>query len=149
MTLSKDLTLSGHCYCGSVRYRVEMPAGSEAIFSAYCHCDSCRRAHAAPLYRVIAIDESMFRITGGEDLLTAFTKPAKTITRIFCTRCGSKILNRFPGWTPGGQTPVVFFPDTLEEGLQASLPDSLRPQKNNRPQECVLDWERLAELEHD
>jgi hypothetical protein len=44
--------VTGHCYCGAIRFAVDIPEGDAPIFTAYCHCDSCRRAHAAPLYHV-------------------------------------------------------------------------------------------------
>lgn len=141
-----DLHLSGHCYCGAVTYAVDMPADAQPIFTAYCHCDSCRRAHAAPLYHVACVDEAMFRITAGAEALVEFTKPGGQITRAFCGLCGSKILNRFPGWLPRGRTPVAFFPSTLREADQRPLPECLRPGKNNCPEECVLDPERLREV---
>jgi hypothetical protein len=137
------LSLEGHCYCANLRYRVNLPANHVPVFTAYCHCDSCRRAHAAPLYRVIGLDAAHFEITQGAELLTEFSKPANTITRCFCSRCGSKILNRFPGWNPKGITPIVIFPDTLVEGAQTELPENMRPTRNNRSEECVIDWERL------
>ena len=138
--------LEGHCYCGSITYEVDARADEEPIFAAYCHCDSCRRAHAAPLYRVVCIDARRFEITAGAELLTEFRRPEVTITRAFCSRCGSKILNRFGAWTPGGKTPLVFFPDLLTPSSQAQMPAHYRPQKHNRPEECVLDWDKLAEL---
>lgn len=50
-----------------------------------------------------------------------------------------------PGWHPGGKTPFVFFPRTLTQEHQSALPESLRPRRNNRPDECVLDWPFLKE----
>lgn len=144
--MPEPVHLEGHCYCGGIAFCVDIPGDEEPIFTAYCHCDSCRRAHAAPLYRVVCVDASWLSFTAGESLLSEYAKPGKGIVRAFCGRCGSKILNRFPSWTPGGNTPIVFFPDLLAEGTQADLPTSLRPLRNNCADECVLDWERLAEL---
>jgi len=56
---------------------------------------------------------------------------------------GSKIMNRFSGWKPGGRTPLAFFPDLLDAEVRRSLPELLRPTKNNRSAECVLDGELL------
>ncbi len=64
--------------------------------------------------------------------------------------CGSKVLNRFPGWNPGGRTPIVFFPNLLDEATQRELPEALRPRRNNQPHESVLDEEFLrAHLERE
>ncbi|MEM6928283.1 MAG: GFA family protein [Myxococcota bacterium] len=139
-------TLTGHCYCGGIRFEVTMPARGEAIFALYCHCDSCRRAHAAPLYQVATIDASWFRITEGAELLTEFQRPEASVVRAFCSSCGSKILNRFPGWRPDGRTPLAFFPDTLEEEQRRSLPAALLPTGHANAGECVLDFTLLDAL---
>jgi len=144
--MSDPIHVSGHCYCGAITYEVDIPAGQAPIFTAYCHCDSCRRAHAAPLYQVACVDAPMFQITAGAEQLVSFTKPGGTITRAFCGTCGTKIQNRFDGWRPGGKEPLVFFPATLDEATQHQLPAALQPTKHNRPQECVLVTSMLAPL---
>ena len=144
---TEPLHVTGHCYCGGITYAVDLAAGERPIFTAYCHCDSCRRAHAAPLYHVACVDESQFRLTQGADLLVEFAKSDKHITRAFCGACGSKILNRFGAWKPGGKTPLAFFPNTLDEAIQQALPDALRPKKQNQIEECVLELEMLRTLE--
>jgi hypothetical protein len=142
----EDVAVSGHCYCGGVTFEVRIPAGESPIFTAYCHCDSCRRAHAAPLYHVVCVDETMFTITRGEELLAGYTRPDGYIRRTFCTVCGSKVLNRFEGWKPDGKVPLAFFPNLLDEAVQHDLPEPLRPERNNRPEECVLDAAMLSAL---
>ena len=145
-TGSEDILVRGHCYCGGITFEVHIPAGESPLFAAYCHCDSCRRAHAAPLYHMACVDEHLFTLTGGADLLTDFSKPGGNIVRSFCSACGTRILNRFGGWKPGGRTPLAFFPSLLEAETQKALPESLRPGKNNRPGEHVLDAVMLQEV---
>jgi len=144
--MGEPVDVSGHCYCGAITFEVHIPQGASPLFTAYCHCDSCRRAHASPLYQVACVDASMFRITQGAEHLVEFTKPGGTITRAFCGVCGSKILNRFGPWRPGGREPLAFFPATLDEATQHALPAPLRPAKNNRPDECVLEASALRPL---
>ena len=143
---AEDLELAGRCYCSAIVFRVRIPAGSKPIFTAYCHCDSCRRAHAAPLYHVACIEEAMFEIREGAEHLQEYRKPGGRIVRAFCRECGSKILNRFPEWSPGGRVPLAFFPDLLDQEHRRPLPEMLRPQKHNQPEECVLDQEMLEQL---
>ena len=145
MTASEDVHVSGHCYCGGVTFDVDIPAGGTLLFSTFCHCDSCRRAHAAPLYQVACVDASMFRLTAGADRLVRFNKGGH-ITRAFCGTCGSRILNSFGDWKPGGRTPIAFFPDLLDAGTRRALPAIFRTQKHNCPDECVLDAEALAKV---
>lgn len=147
---SDDLHVSGHCYCGGVTFDVHIPAGSKPIFTAYCHCDSCRRAHAAPLYHVVIVDEPMLRVTTGESLLNEYAKSEGKLVRAFCRRCGSRVLNRHPSWRPEGFVPVSFFPNLLDEDIQRALPEVLRPNKHNAPEESVLDAALLQRiLSHD
>lgn len=144
--MSDELVVHGHCYCGGVTFRVALPADRSPIFTAYCHCDSCRRAHAAPLYQVVCIDRECFQVTQGSERVTPFQKPGSHIVRSFCADCGTRVHNTFPGWTPGGRTPLVFFPGTLDAATQASLPERLRPTRHNEPETCVLDWPLLDAL---
>ena len=45
--------LHGRCYCGAVTFSVRTDA--KVHLGCYCHCESCRRAHAAPLVSSQAI----------------------------------------------------------------------------------------------
>ena len=141
-----EVHVTGHCYCGTIAFEVRIPSGSKPIFTAYCHCASCRRAHAAPLYQVACVEESMFRITAGQEHLKTFSKTETSVCRAFCDVCGSKVLNRFPGWRPDGRVPVAFFPSLLKEEVQHALPELLRPSKHAWRDETVLDPAVLSEL---
>ena len=145
-TSLEETRVAGRCYCGAITFSVHIPAGAKPIFTAYCHCDSCRRAHAAPLYHVACVEEGMFELTSGADSLNEFQKPGGTIVRAFCSVCGSRVLNRFPGWSPGGRVPLAFFPDLIDEADRRPLPAAFRPRKHNRPDDCVLDREMLERL---
>lgn len=81
----------------------------------------------------------MFRIVAGAAHLQEFTKAGGTIMRAFCRECGTRVLNRFGSWKPGGRVPLAFFPNLLNTRHQHPLPAILRPTRNNRPEECVLD----------
>ena len=142
----QEIHVHGHCYCGGIRFSVRLPAGESPFFTEYCHCDSCRRAHAAPLYYVACVDSTHLSFLEGEHLLTHYTRPEGRITRSFCSACGSTVLNRLLGWNPDGKTPLMFFPNLLEEDIQHNLPEVFRPARHMRPQECVLDFEMIRAL---
>jgi hypothetical protein len=137
--------VTGHCYCGQTRFRVRIPAGEKPVFTAYCHCDSCRRAHAAPLYHVAAVTTDMFEITEGAENIVDFQRPGGPV-RTFCRRCGTRMTNRFPNWR---DDVVAFFPNTLDEATTHALPQLLRPRRNSHRDECVLDVEHLRWLFED
>jgi len=79
---------TGNCYCGSVTVTVDGPP----VASAYCHCHSCRKWHAAPvnawsIWPLIAV-----RISG--ETIRSFTN--ETSRRISCAQCGGGVANIKP-----------------------------------------------------
>lgn len=79
--------LTGSCLCGAVAY--EADAQLEAI--VHCHCQTCRKTHAAAFSSLAAVPRERFRWTRGQDLLAAFaSSPGKT--RRFCSACGSHLV---------------------------------------------------------
>ncbi len=126
--------ITGHCYCGGVQFRVRAdPPTSRACF---CHCESCRRAHAAPLYQVVYVPDACMEITAGDDLLTPFSRSTSSIVRSFCRVCGSRVCNRSPQQPELG---VGFFPALLVEEAQHALPAAFRATDHYLSHEAVLD----------
>ncbi|HKD22997.1 MAG TPA: GFA family protein [Rhizomicrobium sp.] len=78
--------LTGHCLCGRVRYE----ADAEIRTIIHCHCETCRRTHAAAFSSIAAIPRKRFRWTAGEELLSSYeSSPGKF--RRFCSVCGSHL----------------------------------------------------------
>ncbi|MGR0138707.1 GFA family protein [Pseudomonas sp. RSP] len=79
--------LNGSCFCKAVRYqvlRLDMPISR-------CHCDSCRKVHAAPFVSTAGVMREHFVWTQGQELLSSFeSSPGKH--RHFCSRCGSHLM---------------------------------------------------------
>jgi hypothetical protein len=83
--------LTGSCLCGAVAYEADAPL--ERI--VHCHCQTCRKTHAAAFSSVTAVPREKFRWTRGEAELAAFeSSPGKF--RRFCRRCGSHIMAQRP-----------------------------------------------------
>lgn len=84
--------LNGSCLCQGVQYqvqRLDMPIG-------HCHCQTCRKAHAAAFASTAGVMREHFRWTRGQELLRAFeSSPGKL--RHFCSVCGSHLLAERPG----------------------------------------------------
>lgn len=129
----------GRCYCGVVKFTVR--ATAHVIRAAYCHCESCRRAHAAPLYQVVYVqqdtqsDPAGFEITAGADYVKEcrFKAAPERGSRSFCSECGSKVCN-----VMSGTSRVGFFPATLDETTQHALPVRFRPTLHHCPDEAVV-----------
>lgn len=51
LPLAPDV-VSGTCYCAGMKFTVDCTRVAPRK-SLYCHCESCRRAHAAPVYQVV------------------------------------------------------------------------------------------------
>jgi hypothetical protein len=79
------------CYCGAVEWQVSSTA---TVRSLICHCESCRRAHASPLYHACFVAPEAFQVTKGADLVRSFgkTRP-EVLQRHFCSVCGTRTHN--------------------------------------------------------
>lgn len=79
--------MKGSCLCGAVEYEIDqldMPI-------AHCHCNTCRKAHAAMFASTAGVEREHFRWLNGEEKLTAFeSSPGKL--RHFCSVCGSQLI---------------------------------------------------------
>lgn len=79
--------LNGGCLCGRVGYEVD--AAVDAI--VHCHCETCRKAHAAAFSSIASVPRDRFRWTRGEEALSAYeSSPGKW--RRFCSICGSHLV---------------------------------------------------------
>jgi len=83
----------GSCYCGRVRFAVELPAR----FVAHCHCANCRRAHGAGFVTWCGFEKRKLRVISGEDGLGRYTTDTGA-TRSFCTTCGTPLFYESPRW---------------------------------------------------
>jgi len=63
-----EMMTPGSCFCGAVRFEVDLPVHS----AAYCHCSMCRRMHGAGYVAWLAVPYPQLRIVAGEDRLTRF-----------------------------------------------------------------------------
>lgn len=85
--------ITGRCFCGAIRYS----ADAAPLWQAHCHCESCRRATAAPFTSFFGIADGHWRWTGAEPARHA-SSPG--VTRNFCPTCGTQMAYRsaaFPG----------------------------------------------------
>ncbi|WP_028295053.1 GFA family protein [Oceanobacter kriegii] len=79
--------MKGSCLCGAIHYAVD------ALFTPiiHCHCNTCRKAHAAPFASTAGVLREHFHWTKGEDKLSLYvSSPGKR--RHFCSICGSHLI---------------------------------------------------------
>ena len=81
-----DVTLSGSCLCGSVRYTIT----GNANHFWHCHCSRCRKATGTGHASNILVKPETAEWTAGEELLSSYKVPdAKFFSTTFCSVCGS------------------------------------------------------------
>jgi hypothetical protein len=85
---------SGGCHCGAVRFEVAL---SREVEAQACNCTLC----AMVGFVHIIVPESRFRITSGEDRLTAYSFNTGVARHLFCSACGVKSFYR-PRSNPDG-----------------------------------------------
>ena len=118
--------LTGRCLCGAIRYR----AIGTPLWTAHCHCESCRRATGAPLTTYAGFAADKFAWTAGE-AVTFASSPG--VLRTFCGRCGTSLTYQGKRW-PGEMHVLVA---TLDR------PDAVTPRREAFAEER-LPWLRLA-----
>jgi hypothetical protein len=79
-------TVSGSCFCGAVRFSVDLPT----MFCGHCHCSMCRRSHGAGYVTWLAVQRAQFRLESGKSELSEF-RSSDHGRRSFCRRCGSSL----------------------------------------------------------
>ena len=76
----------GHCLCKKVAIQIDGPIDS----IIHCHCSLCRKSSGTAFATNGFIRRTDFKITQGQNNLTAFEfKPGRI--RYFCTTCGNPI----------------------------------------------------------
>ena len=143
--------VKGKCYCGSVEFTAQIDKINAA---GYCHCQWCRRAHAAPLYQVVYVPSTAFIITKGVEFVKKAKAPVdrpkaqlgQPSPREFCSECGTRICNRLPAGHDGSEFGTGFFPAALDEATQHALPAAIKPVFNNQTEDSVVPTELACML---
>lgn len=88
--MSQDLH-RGRCLCGAVT----IAASGPPKWTAWCHCESCRRHTGAPASAFAGFEREQVTISGD-----AFTRFASSpgVRRGFCARCGSTLTYEGDRW---------------------------------------------------
>lgn len=111
--------ITGRCLCGAVRFGAKGPP----LFSAHCHCEWCRRAHAAAFVTWLGLRAESFSIASGEDVLRWFGSSPQS-RRGFCSSCGT----------------TMFFASTLAPGeMHVAL--ACVDQAEDHPPKAHVFWE--------
>ena len=85
-----EAILSGSCLCGQVKYSCTEPP----VFTLYCHCTQCRKAHAAPYCAEAAMPADSIKVEGKLKEIATPIEDGTRYHRFFCPECGSHILGQ-------------------------------------------------------
>lgn len=79
--------MKGSCLCRTIGYEIDQldtPIG-------LCHCQTCRKAHAAAFNATAGVRREHFRWLRGQERLASYeSSPGKK--RHFCANCGSQLV---------------------------------------------------------
>jgi hypothetical protein len=111
----------GGCFCGAVRFRIELPSK----WVAHCHCSMCRRAHGAAFVTWVGSATERATIEDGDAMLRWFAS-SPGAERGFCTRCGSTLFFRSQRWPGELHIVLANFEDPVDRAPQLHFYDSAR-----------------------
>ena len=97
--------MKGSCLCGAIKYevsRLDMPI-------IFCHCKTCRKAHAAPFTATAGVMREHFKWLQGRAKLASFESSLGKL-RHFCSICGTHLVAERPA-----QPYVILRVATLDE----------------------------------
>ncbi|BGP15684.1 hypothetical protein JCM10213v2_003673 [Rhodosporidiobolus nylandii] len=94
-------TYDGGCYCGAVRYTIELQSPDEEARSSMCHCKNCSKFTGCTYGLTIMIPKLSLTYTAGTSAKgendgalkthTADNGSGSQLTRWFCQVCGTGI----------------------------------------------------------
>jgi hypothetical protein len=106
------MSLSGGCFCGRVRYRIDAPLSK----ARNCHCSKCRKAFSGAGSAYAEVAPGAFTWVSGEDDLTYYeTIPGWGLS--FCRTCGTTLCGTLRGEVHG----VTLGPVDGDPGVQIEM----------------------------
>ena len=103
--------IRGSCLCSTVRWSFD--AAFERV--THCHCEMCRKAHAAPFATYAVGSSGHFQFDQGEDAVVHY-ESSPGFRRAFCSSCGSVV----PYPVSGGKIGIPVGPLDDDPGMQPS-----------------------------
>ena len=119
---------TGGCLCGAVRFE----ARGAPKWTAYCHCNSCRKHTGAPVSAFAGYERDQVTFTKGQ-LATFASSPG--VSRGFCSVCGSTLTYEGARWPSEMHFHVGAF----------DMPQDFPPQGHAFAEERVS-WLHISEI---
>jgi hypothetical protein len=84
------IPFQGGCSCGAVRYK----CSAEPYTAFFCHCLDCQKNTGAPFSVDVIVPIDAVEITGELKGYKTTTDSNDEVTRKFCSKCGTPVLNQ-------------------------------------------------------
>jgi hypothetical protein len=95
-TAGNPVVLTGGCFCGEVRYRIDAPLKA----ARSCHCSRCRKAFSGAGSAYAEVEPGAFSWVTGQNCVTRYeSSPGWGLC--FCNRCGSTLCGTHQGEVHG------------------------------------------------
>jgi len=86
-------SIQGACLCGETKISIKIPPGGNT--QGLCHCADCKHTSGSAFSTNILVPTPDIRITGAHAKEYASVAPTgATVTRVFCSNCGSPLAHR-------------------------------------------------------
>ncbi|KAI0398487.1 Mss4-like protein [Xylariaceae sp. FL0594] len=115
--------LPGGCYCGAIRYTIDLSSPEAEARTSICHCGNCKRFTGGNYGITTRVPRSAFRLDPGSaeknsvKVHEADNGSGVRLTRHFCGVCGSGILEFGEN---AGDNIYVFY-GTLDDHARAQV----------------------------
>jgi hypothetical protein len=81
--MTDQLTLTGGCHCGAVRFEIDVPPAVEVMD---CNCSMCAKTG----FLHLIVPAGSFRLTTDPSAMTEYRFNTGTARHLFCRTCGIK-----------------------------------------------------------
>ncbi|MBT4933091.1 MAG: GFA family protein [Rhodospirillaceae bacterium] len=89
--------ITGGCQCGAVRYE----CNAEPMFAGHCQCTNCQKFSGTGHATNMMLPKDAFTVTGEVTCYEYTADSGNTMTRFFCSKCGSPVYGASSG-NPAG-----------------------------------------------
>lgn len=84
------MPITGECFCGEVRYKIEGCLKD----ARSCHCSRCRKAFSSQASSYALVESETFEWLKGQEILTSYeSQPGFGLQ--FCSKCGSTLCGTY------------------------------------------------------
>jgi hypothetical protein len=90
VNLSTELSFTGGCLCGAVRYEVK----ADPIFSINCHCLDCQKTTGGGYAPILMVPLAALTVKGQVQYYSSLGDTGQPVERGFCSTCGSPLFGK-------------------------------------------------------